>query len=101
QPMGNPSREEIDGEPPREVVIARAGTTHGFVLGAGSSAHMPDPRRHGNQGLDRIGHVWVGDAKVAVTTLLGAGEETRRLERLEGPGGGGGCHARLVRKLGR
>jgi len=101
QAMGNPSLEEINGNPPREVVIARAGMPHGFILGTGSRAHVPDPRRHRNQGLDGIGDVRVGDAKIAMTPLFGAGEETRRLELLEVPSGGGGRHARFARKLGR
>ncbi len=35
----------------------------------------------------------VGDAKIAVTALLGGGEEARPLELLEVPGGRGGRHA--------
>src|SRR5215470_4826430 len=99
--MSDPSLEEINGKAPREVVIARTGLPHGFILGTWSGAHMPDPRRHCNQGLDRLGYIRVGDAKIAVTTLLDAGEETRRLELLEMPGGRGRRHASLARKLRR
>jgi len=74
--MGDPPRKEIHGQAPREVVIARASMTHGFIFGPGSCAHMPYPCRHRNQGLHRIGDVRVGDTKIAVTTLFGAGEET-------------------------
>ena len=100
QPMDDPLREEVNGQAPREVVIARAGIAHGFIFGTGPSAHMPNPCRDRNQCLDRLGHVRIGDTKIAVTTLLGAGEEARRLEFLEVPGGGGGRHASLARQLG-
>jgi len=98
---GHPSREEINSQAPRQVVIARAGRTHSVIFGTWTRAHMPDPCRDRNQGLDRICHVRVRDTKIAVTALLGAGDETRRVELLEVPGGCGRRHASLARQLGR
>jgi len=62
---------------------------------------MPDPSCNRNERLDRGGYVRVGEAKIAVATLLAADEEACRLEFLEVPGRGGRGNGGLARKLGR
>ena len=51
------SGRKIHRQAPAEMVVAGAGMAHRLVLGTGTRAQMSGPRRHRDQGFDRLAHI--------------------------------------------